>query len=92
MSEAHKFTVEFQTHVDRPDHIGMKNIWTKIGSCETLLEAEEQMAELIQVYLYATKSFHRKPNRVFRLRNESRVLSIFNTMTGETKAVLERVN
>lgn len=91
MHADHKFRVEFQTRVEHPDYPDMDSHWTLMGSAETLHEGEEIMAAKANQYVEIVKTWKQKPNRVFRLLNEHRVMAEVNTITGETRALLQRI-
>lgn len=91
MHEGHKFRIEFQTHAQDPKHPEMDKIWSLMGSADTLEHGEELLADLVNQYINTMKDWKRTPCRIFRLTNESRVLAEVNTITGETKAVLQKI-
>lgn len=91
MHKGHVYRIEFQTHAQDPKDPEMDTTWTLIGSSDCINHGEELLAEQVNQYIEAVKGWSRTPCRIYRLTNENRVLAEVNTMTGETKAVLQKI-
>jgi hypothetical protein len=85
------YTVEFQTQVNHKDYPEMDSWWTKMATLDILKEAEEALAYYANLYIATVKGWHRKPQRIYRLTCGNQVLAEVNTITGETKAVLQQM-
>lgn len=91
MHKGHTYRIEFQTHVKDPNHPEMDSTWSLMGSADSVAHGEELLAELVNQYVAAVKEWSKPLCRIYRLTNENRVIAEVNTMTGETKAVLQKI-
>lgn len=89
----HPYMVEFNTQVDHPDYQGMNSIWTKLGTAETVDECMAILGEQSKKYQEWLKGVHQEPNRKYRVSSVvgGKVYATFNTMTGESTAVLQNL-